>query len=80
MPMILGDFQQVYQWLTRYRSVSLLVPPHWRRSVPVLTLTNVSFVVALGAGVGAGVLVAAISVPVWQNENHCVCITDQLYF
>ena len=41
-------------------------------------LTNVFICVALGAGVGAGVLVSRYfgAKRVWQNENHCVYITD----
>ena len=43
-------------------------------------LTNVFICVALGAGVGAGVRKPLFRRQrVWQNENHCIYLPDQLF-
>lgn len=43
-------------------------------------LTNVFICVALGAGVGAGVLVSRyFGAKIMVNENHCVNVPDQLF-
>ena len=79
MPMILGSFfQQIYNMADSIIVGQFVDSSALAAVGACAALTNVFICVALGAGVGAGVLLFRCQ-RIWQNENHCVYITDKLF-
>ena len=82
MPMILGSFfQQVYNMADSIIVGQFVGSSALAAVGACAALTNVFICVALGAGVGAGVLVSRYfgAKELWQNENHCIYLPDQLF-